>query len=176
MANGHFADVSVARISSEAGIARSTFYLHYNGRVGMLKRLAAQAIDGIYEAQRSWLTLGSRATRADVSSSMSTTIGIYLENEAVVRALLEESAVEPELRAWYATKITEHAQRVEAFIVQAQADGRGRDVEPASTALALVWMTERTITQLVNDELAVDRATLAQTLADIVWRTLHIDD
>lgn len=167
-----FRELSVEKIAAQAGIARSTFYLYFDDKAAMLDTLSAEALLRLYDAQRIWLGKGADTSAADVRAAMRAVFAAFGEDEIVLRAVGEASGYDPVLRQAYVTRIQDYIRAIERFIRKGQQGGWVRDVHPASTAAALAWMTERTISQTGPGASKQRIRATADALADVVCATL----
>ncbi|WP_205698838.1 TetR/AcrR family transcriptional regulator [Conexibacter sp. SYSU D00693] len=175
MADGTpFRDVSVERLVRRAGMARSTFYLHFEDKRAMLEALSAAALHRLYRAQRSWIAKGRDVTVQDVRDGMRALLEVFGEEEVVLRAVAEASASDAALRAAYAGGVEDYARAMERVIRKGQKEGWVRDVPPAETAAALAWMTERTVSQLAPGASRRRITATADALAVVVCATLLV--
>lgn len=168
-----FRDVTVERLCVAAGIARSTFYLYFADKPALLRALSAGAILRLYGTQRDWLDKGEAATRADIRTAMRALFAMYRSDEAVMRAVAEAAVYEPSLRAQYIDSVSDYVRAVERFIKTGQQQGWVRDIQPGPTATALVWMVERTCTEVSRSASAHRVRATADALTDILWNTLR---
>lgn len=167
-----FRELSVERLCGSAGIARSTFYLYFDDKAAMLNALGAGTLLRLYAAQRSWLQHGSAVTVADIRSSMRALFSEFLDDEVVMRAMAEASVYDRGIRLSYVSAVEDYARAIERFIRTGQQQGWARDVHAGSTASALAWMIERTVSQAVPGATPHRLRNLAESLAGIVHSTL----
>jgi AcrR family transcriptional regulator len=167
-----FRDLSVERIVGAAGMARSTFYKLYADKSGMLSALSAASLRRLYSAQRSWIALGRDVTRDDVRAGMRRLLEMFVEDEAVMRAVAEASVYDPAIRDAYHSGVRDYARAMERFIKRGRKEGWIADVPPADTSLALAWMTERTVSQVAPNASKARLDATAEALAGVVWATL----
>ena len=170
-----FRDLSVERLCTAAGIARSTFYLYFRDRTAMLQALAATALLRLYDAQRAWLHRGADVAPTDVRDGMRALVAVYRDDQVVMRAVAEASEYDRAIREAYLAGVQDYVAAVERLIRAGKRTGRFRDVHPAGTAAALAWMTERTVSQLPAEASAAQARAVADALADIVCATLLVD-
>lgn len=178
MAEGHsYTEIPVQRIAEEAGIARSTFYVHFPDKAQLLIRMADIATRDLFSAAEGWWKGDHRGGPERVAATMDLMIAGFREHDRVLLALVELAGYEPEVARYW-------NERVAAFIavVGARLDelARAGEVSPAmdtaSTAAVLTWMVERSIAQhvLENPDPAGD-GEFAATLARAIWLTTFGD-
>jgi AcrR family transcriptional regulator len=177
MADGtHFSDLSVDRIAGAAGMARSTFYKYFDDKSAMLQALSERALKRHYAAQRLWIGKAPDVTRDDVRRGMREVFDAYLAEEAVMRAIAEVSVSDPAIRAAYVSAVEDYARAIARFIRAGQRAGSVRRLNADDTALAIAWMTERTVGQLSRGATGRRLDSLADALANVVCSTLFSDD
>jgi TetR/AcrR family transcriptional regulator, ethionamide resistance regulator len=173
MADGTaFRDLSVERIVSTAGVARSTFYTYFDDKSAMLTALSAHSLLRLYEGPRSWIRRGAQVSRDDIHAGMRQIIDTFLEDEVLMRAAAEAAAYDPVVRETYVGGVDDYAASLARFIRAGVRADRMREVAPASTATALAWMTERTVSRIAPGASPSTLADTAEALTDIFWRTL----
>ncbi|WP_158276728.1 MULTISPECIES: TetR/AcrR family transcriptional regulator [Solirubrobacterales] len=163
-----FADLNVSRIAKRAGRTRTAFYAHFEDRRDLLVRLVedfATEIHGVTSAH--W---DQPLALADVRRVVADLLGTFRAHAPLVRALVEASGYDPEIRAYWSGTIERFVGLAEERL---RRDGRPPAAATA-TAQALVWMTERTAyQQVVAEDPAVADRTLIAALAEIWERTLN---
>ena len=177
MAEGaSFTELSVDRLATEAGISRASFYIYFDDKGHLLRRLTGQVFGDLAEAADLWWSVAHRHHPEDVQAAMTGVIASYRRHQPLLVALNEMAAYDPQVGATYREILTTIAGRVTEVIEAGQADGSiRRDLSASTTASALTWMTERTAQQnLPGRPLSYD-AELAATLTQIVWGTLYLE-
>jgi AcrR family transcriptional regulator len=169
-------DVSVERLLTAGGVARSTFYRHFDDKAGLLRALEAGSLKRLYSAQRSWIDLGLDAGRADILASMRQLLDAYLENEVIMRAVVEASVYEPAVREDYLSGVHDYARAMERLIKQLHAKGRRTHLSARATSRSLAWMTERTVHLATPGASPKELDSIAGALTDIIWATLFEGD
>jgi len=171
-----FTELSVDRLSSEAGISRASFYIYFEDKGHLLRRLADQVFADLADSAGQWWSVAWRHDPDDVRAAMAGIIGTYRRHQPVLVALNEMAAYDPAVGATYRDLLTAITARLTRVIEDGQADGRVRRELPASTtASALTWMVERTCQQNLPTAPASYDAELAATLAEIIWNTLYLE-
>jgi AcrR family transcriptional regulator len=144
-----FEALTVAEIIAAAGVSRASFYFYFPGKQAVLAELVRRAVAAGHEAAQPWLRAqaGPReALRAGIDAGAT----LWLDNAAVLRAIVESWASDPQLRElWLAqmATFTEAAvARIEAGRLAGRAGraGAGLDgVDVPALAASLTWAGER---------------------------------
>jgi AcrR family transcriptional regulator len=168
-----FRDLSVEKLVSAAGVARSTFYTYFEDKTAMLRALSAQTLLRLFGGVRTWIERGSEVTQDDIADGMRRIIRIYIEDEPVMRAVQEASTYDSSVRDAYHGGVEDYVRVLARFIRAGRRSGRIRDVRPVETAEALAWMTERVVSRVGSGSPSPGRIDgTAAALADTIWRTL----
>ena len=91
-----FTTLGVARIAERAGIARSSFYVHFPDKTELLMRLTASATDKLFEVAEAWV-VNDEATYADLQTTAAAVLGEYRRHGALLTAFAE--VAEPTTRS-----------------------------------------------------------------------------
>ena len=167
-----FAELSVERIATRAGISRTAFYFYFRDKRELLMRLTEGVSDVLYAAAEGWWS-GEGDGSADLDRVLREILAIYRDHAALLRAVVETSAYdEPVAEFWRALIgrfVLATRQRLEAE----QKQGRAARLPAGETAFALVWMTERTCYQQLVQGGDVDDEALAAAITGIWRRTVY---
>ncbi len=170
-----FTELSVDRLSTEAGISRASFYIYFEDKAHLLCQLARQVMADLAEGGERWWGVAWRHDPDDVRAAMASIITSYRRHQPVLVALNEMAAYDPLVAATYRDLLTDISQRLTRVIEDGQADGSIRQGLPAATtANTLTWMVERACHQNLPMRPRDDDAELAATLAEIVWGALYL--
>ncbi len=164
-----YANLSIERIATRAGISRTAFYFYFADKRELLMRLAADVGQQLYDEAETWWS-GSDDGAAQLGEALGKIAELYRAHGPLVCAIVEVSTYDPPVGVFWRELVgrfvTASAERIEAE----QTAGRaGAALDPTATAFALVWMTERSFHQMLVQEDPVPVATLVTTLAR-VWR------
>src|ERR1700739_428008 len=166
-----FTELSVDRLSSEAGISRASFYIYFEDKGHLLRRLAGQVFGDLVSDAERWWKLASRHNPDDARTAMAGIIASYRRHQPVLVALNEMAAYDPLVAATYRNLLTVITGRLTRVIE----DGPPRRGLPAATtASALTWMVERACQQNLPTKPLDYDAELAATLAEIIWGALYL--
>jgi TetR/AcrR family transcriptional regulator, ethionamide resistance regulator len=170
-----FTELSVDRLSSEAGISRASFYIYFEDKGDLLRRLAGQVFGDLADGAERWWSVAWRHDPDDVRAAMADIIASYRRHQPVLVALNEMAAYDPLVAATYRDLLTGISGRLTQVIEDGQADGSIRRELPAGTAASVLsWMVERACQQNLPTKPATYDAELAATLTEIVWGALYL--
>ncbi|MGV0814378.1 TetR/AcrR family transcriptional regulator [Mycolicibacterium boenickei] len=177
MADGtSFTELSVDKLATEAGISRASFYIYFEDKGHLLRRLATQVFGDLTQAAKRWWGVAGRRDPADVHAAMSGIIASYRRHQPVLIALNEMSAYDPLVGQTYRELLTGISDQLTRVIEAGQSDGSIRPQLPAAaTASTLTWMVERTCHQNLPSHPASYDDELANTLTQIVWGALYLE-
>lgn len=169
-----FIELSVEQLCSEAGVARSSFYVHFRDKADLIARLTEALMDELADAASAWWRPG--AGRDEVLAATRRLVGIYAEHGALFAALTETAAFDAELRAIQQASLDRHMRPLAELVGSGQSSGLVRDLPTAETVTALALMVEGSCFRMARgaEPAALDR--LAEALTSIVWHALYRDD
>ncbi|MGC4811589.1 TetR/AcrR family transcriptional regulator [Micromonospora sp. DT228] len=142
-----FDTLSVAEIIAAAGVSRASFYFYFAGKQAALAELVRRAVGAGHEAAQPWVR-GSASPGDALRAGIDAGADLWLSNAAVLRAIVESWASDPQLRelwlAQMATFTDAAVTRIEAErqakpAVAARLDG----VDVGALAASLTWTGER---------------------------------
>ena len=175
-AGASFTELSVDRLATEAGISRASFYIYFEDKGDLLRRLTGQVFGDLSDGAARWWSVAQRRDPADARAAMTAIIASYRLHQPLLVALNEMSAYDPLVGATYTEILAGISARVAAIIVQGQADGSiRRELPPDPTATSLTWMVERSCQQNLPGRPASYDAELASALTQIVWAALYLE-
>jgi len=168
-----FSGVSVERIVAEAGVARTTFYLHFTDKHDLLRALAEDRARGIEEA--GWR--GRRRddepelSRAAMAREVEGVAEIWQRDRAVLAAIIETAEHDPRMRELWQGIVRRLASSASELLdVHWAAHPALAPDDPDAVAEAMTWMIERTCHQAARDPRRL--GTLVDAMTEICWRTL----
>lgn len=164
------ASLSVEKIVAEAGVVRTTFYLHFRDKYELIEQLAIE--------QEAWIeTIGQGAlsdpelSRDTVGEAMREIVAGWAENHAVLAAIIELAEYDERMRiAWGSIIHSVATVAAGVFAAHWNAAG-GAPANPPMVSEVLTWMIERACHQIARDP--DRRDDVADALAEVIWRVLH---
>lgn len=171
-----FTELSVDRLATEAGISRASFYVYFEDKGHLLRRLAGQVFGDLADGAERWWSVADRRDPADAHAALTAIVAAYRTHQPLLIALSEMSAYDPQVGSTYADLMTRIAERLTAVIRQGQQEGTiRRELIAESTAVTLTWMVERACQQSLPGRPPSHDAELADTLTQIIWAALYLE-
>lgn len=166
------AALSVDRIAAEAGVSRSTFYLHFPDKRNLIARLAEQELSEWREISMPLLA-DPHAGREMLARIVGEVIGAWRAHAAVVSGIIELSEYDAEAREAWAAAIDSIALGVAAHL-RMRWQGRDPLADDAETvARAVCWMIERVCHQMLRTPDADAERRVAAVLTESIWRIIE---
>ncbi|MCV7424111.1 TetR/AcrR family transcriptional regulator [Mycobacterium yunnanensis] len=177
MADGaSFTELSVDRLATEAGISRASFYVYFEDKGHLLRRLAGQVFDDLATAAERWWSVSGRRDPADVLAAMTALVSTYRHHQPLLVALNEMAGYDAAVGTTYREILATIATRLTAVIAEGQRDGSIRqELSAPMAATSLTWMVERTCQQNLPEAPESGDGELAATLTQIVWGALYLE-
>jgi AcrR family transcriptional regulator len=171
-AGAPLATLSVEKIVAEAGVVRTTFYLHFRDKYELIERLATE--------QEAWIEeLGRRAlgdpdlSRETIGRVLAEIVAGWSENRATLAAIIELAEYDERMRETW-RNIMHAVAGVAAGVFNAHWQVAGGEPEhQAMLAEVLTWMIERSCHQILRDAGQAQADAVASSLAEVIWRVLH---
>ncbi|MEV4539161.1 TetR/AcrR family transcriptional regulator [Asanoa sp. NPDC049518] len=162
-----FTDLGVRQISTEAGVARSTFYAHFRDKTDLLLRLASDMLATSFDVASAWEPTDGVDKLAEDFLRI---LGIYREHAAVLRAVGEVTTYDQTVRDFWSQGLTRFTDRTVAALRAEQVAGRTpADVDLVSAARVIVVGGERAIFDHITSAPAGEDAAFARELARTWW-------
>ncbi len=170
-----FTELSVDRLAGEAGMSRANFYIYFEDKGDLVRRLAGQVFGELAHSAERWWSVSWRHDPDDVRAAMADIIASYRRHQPVLVALNEMAGYDPLVAATYRELLTAISGRLTQVIEDGQADGSiRRELPAATTASALTWMVERACQQNLPGRPAEYDAELTTSLTEIAWSALYL--
>src|SRR6201991_5144504 len=90
MADGtSFTELSVDRLATEAGISRASFYIYFEDKGDLLRRLTTQVFEDLASSGEKWWSVADRHDPADALAAITDIVAGYRRHQALLVALNE---------------------------------------------------------------------------------------
>jgi AcrR family transcriptional regulator len=153
-------------IADEAGVARSTMYVHFTDKPDLLMQLAESATSELFRAAEEWIDGGGDL--AALERTHTKIVAQQREHAALFRAIAEVAAYDDAVAEFWRTRVDAVADRLQARLAAA-----GSELDAAVAARFLVWATERTVFEHVANARDVSDERLAKGMAQLIWRLMN---
>ncbi|MFC0506595.1 TetR/AcrR family transcriptional regulator [Micromonospora costi] len=132
-----FTELGVQRLAAEAGVGRSTFYLHFRDKTEVLLRIIDTLTDGAFDL----FSAASPAVGAEgVVEIMVRDLRYYRERRHLLAAVLEVVAYDTVAREVWNGKLQRFIDLAEVWLRGEQDAGRtAPDLDPPTAARVFVW-------------------------------------
>lgn len=171
-----YTELSVDRLASEAGISRASFYIYFEDKGHLLRRLADRVFAELTDDAATWWSRAGRHDPADVRGAMTRIVATFRNHQRLLVALNELAGYDPLVGATYRDIMTGIIDQFTAMVQRGQSDGSIRpELSAATTASLLVWMTERACQQNLPHQPPGYDPELAETLAEMAWSALYLE-
>jgi AcrR family transcriptional regulator len=167
-----YTELSIQQLCSEAGIARSTFYVYFRDKCDLVARLAEEMVGQLAETASKWWQPG--ASREQALAATREVLEIYSRHESLFAALTETAAYDDEMRALQVEIVERHARPLEELIER----GKGvavREVHTRETVAALSWMLQGSCYHLARGAGTEQLDRLAEATTAIIWHSIYPD-
>lgn len=163
-----YADLTVEEVTSRAGVARSSFYVHFSDRRELLLRLVEQTTAPLLADLDRIRTLTRPPDRERLRDGMRDVVAYSRANAAVLRAFNEAASYDGEVAAFRRTLQERFVSSLEERIANQRAQGRPGGPAPRAIALALVAMVAESCYLQVSADTGTSDDELAEALA-VIW-------
>ncbi len=168
LAEQSFDAVRVEDLMAAAGLSRTAFYRYFPDLESVLLAWLEIVSEELKDAANLWLAADTDP-EGGLLAAMTGLAQVWFRHRTLLRGILDAATTGSriqrewrELVAWYFTPVEER------FVGLAR-EGQISLAQPTETARALVWMTERYLSETYTRDLGVPVDVAASTLADI-WR------
>jgi AcrR family transcriptional regulator len=170
-----YGDLTIEQIAKEAGIAKSTFYFHFEDKPTFLVEAVAGIQDGFLgAADRQWFSAAFPLSLDDLAPAFVQIVDAYREHQWLLGALVDAAAQDPATRKIYRAAIEHFEHGAREHLERGVAGGHvSEELDPGRTAGLLAWTFERGLHQMVRGVSDDEAHRYADTLARMVWQALY---
>jgi AcrR family transcriptional regulator len=168
-----FTSVSVEQLANEAGIARSTFYLHFRDKGDLVQRLMSQVTREILTAAGSWFDKPEIAERSDLQDALRQIVAVYNRHRAVMRAMTETAAYDANVARLYSGMMDNLVGESRRTLERIRRAGRAHPGMTPEVGDVLTWMVEHACYQLLGGKTQAETERMITSLTHIVWNAIY---
>lgn len=167
-----YTEISVDRLVAAAGVPRSTFYGHFNGKgdllASCLNRIAAELLDDFQSPDIAALT------ESDVHETVSQLANGAMRHAHLLSAIIDAHAYDADVRAGVDAVVWEVTDKLRQHLTDGQTRGYvDVGLHADESAAWLVWMGERIISQILGDRPPAQRRAFMGSTAALIWNMLY---
>lgn len=171
-----FTELSVGAIADAAGIARSTFYVHFADKTALLTSLVADAVKDLFAVAGEWISEDDTDGSMRLTDALRHFVASARARRQVLAAVIETMAYDPEVEALWINHVDALAAHIRSRISIAEAGGHlapGVDIDLLAS-IATCTIERNVVRQVVAGEPATDQA-FADALARALWLMIFGD-
>jgi AcrR family transcriptional regulator len=168
-----FTELSVEKLSREAGIARSTYYLYFRDKGQLVQELGRLMTTELLQTRRRWWDISSQVTLPQLRRAMLETLKLYRHYQAIFASLAEAANYDAEVRAAFEDLLGTMTRTSVEAVREGQRRGTIHKDVTEDTYMAVVWMTERVAYHRVRNGGEAELRKAARVLANVIWRVLY---
>jgi len=170
-----YADISVQRLASRAGISRATFYLYFAEKKSLLGAWLEDAGSSLRDEATAWLA-GDGVSEGRLREVLDRAAMAYRAHTALIEAVYNEAARDAETREALSTLSRGVVDALCEHVERGQRDGWiDPALLPAETAAWLVWSLESGLRDLIAPSPADAVASLVDAQTGMWWHVLYAD-
>lgn len=145
-----FTTVSVEALARQAGMARSTFYLHFRDKGELVARLMTRVTDEIIQAASLWFDAPGKAEPEGLETAIRGIAGVYERHRAIMQAVVETAAYDLEVARLFRDMMDTLRAENRHTVARAQAAGLIGPAVTGEVVDVLTWTIERNCHQLLG--------------------------
>lgn len=167
-----FTQLGISEIAQAAGIARSTFYVHFTDKSDLLLRLAGRAMDDLRDALDRWWSRRRAAGDATLTECMLRVVDAYRRHAQVLAAVGEVAAYDPAVASVWRERANGYAHRLRLDLEEERRSGLiDADLDLEAAPFLVVWSIERTVSEHVRSASPAADPGLARALSQFCRST-----
>ncbi|WP_371778922.1 TetR/AcrR family transcriptional regulator [Streptosporangium subroseum] len=145
-----FTELGMQRIAFEAGVARSTLYLHFRDKNAILIRLAGVLRSGAFDIVSGWSPEDPSGLDG-LTETLLRVIRFYRRRAHIFAAITEVSGYDRDVREYWDAELDRFIERSQAWMLGEQRAGRApADLDPSIASQVIVYGGMRAIARHVT--------------------------
>lgn len=165
-----YTEISVQRIITEAGLARSTFYAHFRDKSDLLARLAASLKESFFHTAARWDPVSAGEGLPSLVQVFEDVLRRHREHRVLLAAITETAAYDPAVHDFYTADLGAFEARTVEDLMRCQAAGlTDPSIEPGAMSRIVVFGGEQAIAHHIATDPGTGDAAFARQLAEVWW-------
>jgi TetR/AcrR family transcriptional regulator, ethionamide resistance regulator len=166
-------EITVEQIMLRTGLKRPAFYAHFRDRYALMLRIVQDIGEQLFEMVDRWLGAGADSEHG-LRAALEGVATVYLAQGPVLRALADAAPSDPRVETAYRALVDSFIDATSGHISAEQMARRmAPDLDARETARALVWLTERYLSEAFGRSRHDDPERIVATLHHIFHATLY---
>lgn len=162
-------------IAERAGVSRATFYVHFDGKTGLLAEWIQGAVEDLRRSTSGLGGLSVGSTAADLREAIAPTIDAWRDRALLLAATQVEAGQDSLLRDELESVLDEAVAGVDRGLRRGQREGWvDPELLPSETAAWLLSMVERGLGAIAVDAPPAEVQELTTTLAALLWAAVAV--
>ncbi len=167
-----FRELTVDDVMRRTGLSRPSFYVYFKDRHALVLRVVDDLRGELYAVAQRWYAADGDSPQR-LREALEGVVGVYAQHGPMVRALADAAVDDPDVEEAYAALLQFFIDTAAERIAHEVRAGVIAPIEPAETAKALVWMTERYLYHSFNGAQPASPDRVAETLIAVMSRALY---
>jgi TetR/AcrR family transcriptional regulator, ethionamide resistance regulator len=167
-----FRDLTVDEVMGRTTLSRPSFYVYFRDRHHLAVRLVEGIGAELFEMSERWLE-GTGDPSNDVRAALEGIVAVYAEHGLVMSAIADAAGHDSDVEATYRGLIVRFVDASRVRIERDIASGRTDMLDAQETARALVWMSERYLSEALGRLPRASVDIVIETLWTVWVRTLY---
>ena len=168
-----YVSTSVEDITSAAGVSRATFWTYFATKQDVLRALGENIKEEGLAIARHFADLPAGASLDEVTGWVRAYLRFLDTYGAFINAAFQAAYTDPELRQWQLDNETGGAETLGKGLLHLQGGKAIPGVDPAIQGLGILSMLERFWYQWRVGGLDLDEATVARSMAQLIWGSVQ---
>lgn len=135
-----FGSLTIEQLTTEAGMSRGTFYLHFRDKGELVARLMKVVTDEVVDSTGTWLANAEKAEQADVMSAVNGVAQTFRRHHAIIAAVMDTAPHDKAVAALFDRMMNTIAAYCRRSMSIVKKQGKSRDGANDDVADALAWM------------------------------------
>ncbi len=168
-----FRELTVDEVMRRTGLSRPSFYVYFKDRHELVLRVVVHLEQELLAVANRWYeSLGGGASV--LRDALAGIVGVWEEHGAVLRALADAAADDPDVEDMYAALLQRFVDVTAEHIQLEISVGSLPKIDATEASKALVWMSERYLYHSFGPDRRVPPAKVLETLGTIWARALYL--